>query len=197
MNDLQILGGVSSHERGSRFDGDGQHCPDPFARRNDHQRRLHESLLEEVFAAARWRQLECEGVTPDRLVAFHSNHKYQLMAHSPHQLTVLGRLVARCGVGDVVATGHAYRDSFMAAMRCRATPGMHVNVLQHMAGYLRGAASVGARRQVNEAIADYRHGITPRSVPVALLRHHLREHDISYLARQSYFYPFPKDLVRS
>ena len=90
-----------------------------------------------------------------------------------------------------------YADAFMAGMLTRASTGRHVNVLRHMAGYLRRAATISARSFVSEAIDDYAGGVAPRAVPVALLEHNLREHNLSYLARQSYFDPYPKELVAS
>jgi uncharacterized protein YbgA (DUF1722 family) len=63
-----------------------------------------------------------------------------------------------------------------------------------MAGYLRGLVSSGAKREMSDAIGEYQAGLVPRAVPVALLRHHVREKGIAYLAQQTYLDPFPRAL---
>jgi len=83
----------------------------------------------------------------------------------------------------------------MAAMGSRAGRRRHVNVLQHIAGYLERRVNAANRREVHDSIHEYRLGWLPRSVPLVLLRHHAREQGIGYLTEQTYFEPFPPRLL--
>lgn len=59
---------------------------------------LRESFLNRVFAYAHWQRL-CDGeLSPARLMAFHSQYKYLLMAHSVPHYRQAGRLLG--GAGD-------------------------------------------------------------------------------------------------
>lgn len=82
----------------------------------------------------------------------------------------------------------------MAALARRSTPGSHKNVLQHLAGMLRGHASATARAEVREVIQRYAAGWIPLSVPVTLLRHHLAKVGSAWLAGQAYLEPYPPEL---
>ena len=52
-----------------------------------------------------------------------------------------------------------------------------------------------SRAELQAAIEDYRLGLVPLVVPVTLLRHHVRVHDVAYLAGQVYLDPHPKELM--
>lgn len=122
----------------------------------------------------------------------------------------LGRLVARAGCrshdaervrGPDGASDESGRDGdygqlFMRAVKVRATPRKHVDMLRRIAGHLRPYISDGARTVLDEAIDDYAGGLTSRQVPLALLRNHAREQALGYLSEQSYLDPYPKTLGR-
>lgn len=156
---------------------------------------LREDFLDAVFALARWREMAADGITPARMVAFHARAKLQLMAHNPALYRDLGRIVARAGTLTPDRLADLYLPRFMTAMRTRAGRRRHVNVLQHIAGYLKRRVNAASRREVHDTIRDYQQGWLPRSVPLVLLRHHAREQGIDYLTEQTYFQPFPLRLL--
>lgn len=165
-----------------------------------HDPALREAFLDAVFAYARWRALVAAGdpLRTGMLVTFHRRNKYLLRVHSPAHAVSLGHLVARGGRGrDPGTLRDTYGLLFMQAVKVRPTPSKHATLLHRMAGHLRAHISPGARALLHESIEDYRAGLTPRSVPVTLLRHHAQEHGIAYLSEQSYLDPYPKQLGRS
>lgn len=157
--------------------------------------RLRENFVERVFAYWRLRGLFTGRWSVGALVAFHTAHKLILMAHSAKAYQELGRLVA--SARDVARKDleRQYSEIFMAALTVIATPRRHVNVLQHMAGYLKDKLDAESKRELAAAIEDYRQGLVPLVVPITLLRHHVRVHTISYLAGQLYLSPHPKELM--
>jgi uncharacterized protein YbgA (DUF1722 family) len=44
-------------------------------------------------------------------------------------------------------------------------------------------------------IDDYRRGLVPLSVPLALLGHHVRKHGVRHLQRQVFLDPYPRELM--
>ena len=158
-----------------------------------HDPGLREHFVERVFAYWRWRRFSADGATRGGLVAFHTAHKLQLLAHDPASHRRLGRLVA--GRGPLATVLREYGEAFMAALGVRATPARHVNVLQHMAGYVTRALASDERRELGEVIADYRRGLVPLVVPLTLLGHHVRRQSVSYLAEQVYLNPHPRELM--
>jgi len=155
---------------------------------------LRESFIERVFAYRRWRTL---AAAPNRgaLVAFHTAHKFQLLAHSPKHYAALGRLVADQKRARPAALVAEYGAAFMAALAVHATAAKHVNVLQHLAGFCRAHLDAADRRELAAVIADYRALLVPLVVPLTLLRHNLDRHRIAYVQGQTYLSPHPKELM--
>ena len=160
-----------------------------------HDAKLRENFVERVFAYRRLRDLFAGRWTRGRVVAFHTAHKLQLMAHSTAAYRELGVLVA--GVGDTPRAEFrlAYERQFMAALGVMATPGRHANTLQHAAGHLKKGLDSAGRTELDALIHDDRKGLVPLIVPITLLRHHTRVLDIEYLNGQTYLEPHPRELM--
>ena len=157
--------------------------------------RLRENFIERIFAYRRLRDLFDARWSVGDLVQFHTAHKLVLLAHSTTAYTELGRLVARAKAVDRESLRHHYSRGFMAALAAIATRARHVNVLQHMAGYFKKSLDTAARDELRATIEDYRQGLVPLVVPVTLVRHHVRQHGVQYLAEQVYLSPHPKELM--
>ena len=155
---------------------------------------LRETFIERVFAFRRVRELRAAPVRAGDLMRFHARHKLQLLAHAPAAYARLGRLVASAKGRVARALLDTYAAGFMEALAVPATRGRHVNVLQHMAGYF-DAADAGSRRELAATIADYGRGLVPLVVPLTLVAHHARRHDVRYLLDQVYLQPHPKELM--
>ncbi len=157
--------------------------------------RLRENFIERVFAYRRLKTLFAGRWTTGELVAFHTAHKLQLLAHSPSAYKALGRMVANAATVARAELRDRYESEFMDALKKIATPARQVNVLQHMAGYFRDRLSEGSRRELAAVIEDYRNGLVPLIVPITLVRHYVRTLDVTYLRGQVYLEPHPKELM--
>ncbi len=157
--------------------------------------RLRDNFVERVFAYWRLRGLFRGKWGVGALVNFHTSHKLILMAHSPDAYQRLGRLVARARTVPAKELERRYTEVLMAALTTMATPRRHANVLQHMVGYFKDRLDRTSKAELLAAIEDYRGGLVPLIVPITLLRHHVRVHDVSYLAGQLYLDPHPKELM--
>jgi uncharacterized protein YbgA (DUF1722 family)/uncharacterized protein YbbK (DUF523 family) len=169
---------------------------------------LRDNFLERVFAYRRMRALFAApnvcarniGARNTRwsvgaLVAFHTAHKLTLMAHSPRAYAELGRLVADSKSVERAKLRDRYSAEFMAALKKLATRARHVNVMQHIAGYLRERCDADSRRELMEVIEEYRRETVPLVVPLTLIRHWTRRFDIAYLKGQTYLEPHPRELM--
>jgi uncharacterized protein YbgA (DUF1722 family) len=156
---------------------------------------LRENFIERVFAYRRLAALFRGRVSQGRIVAFHTAHKLQLMAHSTEAYRELGRLVAASKQTPRAEFRERYQAVFMAALSRIATRGRNANVLQHAAGHLKRLLESPDRRELAELIHDYRNGLVPLVVPITLIRHHVRRLDVAYLTGQLYLEPHPRELM--
>ncbi|MGC9356545.1 MAG: YbgA family protein [Anaerolineae bacterium] len=158
--------------------------------------RLRENFIDRVFMVCRWRQMLAEEPTPGGLVRFHTGVKLTLMGHSPSHYRALGRLVAKAGLLDWDELREQYITLLMEGMEVLATPGKHANVLQHLMGYLKEKLTAEDKQELLGLIEDYRKGLVPLVVPVTLLKHHLRRHEVpEWVHEQSYLHPYPRELM--
>ena len=155
---------------------------------------LREHFIERLFGYHRWQVLNAR-FTRGRLVAFHTAHKYLLLAHSQRHYRELGGLVANGKDYPVRELARTYGRLFMEALAVKSTIRKHVNVLQHLAGHFKESLGAKARTELHGVVNDYHHGFVPLSVPVALIGHYVRVLDVPYLRDQVYLAPHPKELT--
>lgn len=161
--------------------------------------RLHDPLLREnfvnrVFVYQRWQQLRRGQLRAADLIGFHARHKYMVMAHSQAAYQRMGRMLAQLKGVELGQVAEAYEAELMTALARRVNRARHVNVLQHMQGYLKRSLDVGDKQELAASIEAYRRGDVPFVVPMALLRHHFRRAPDPYIRDQWYFAPYPDDL---
>jgi uncharacterized protein YbgA (DUF1722 family)/uncharacterized protein YbbK (DUF523 family) len=156
---------------------------------------LRENFVERVFAYRRLRSFFSSRWTLGGLVQFHTAHKLVLMAHSPKAYSELGRFVANAKRLARDKVPEHYELAFMEALKKLATTARHTNVLHHMLGYLRPHLDGDTRDEIVALIDDYRRGLVPLVVPIALFRHYVRKFGIGYLQGQVYLEPHPKELM--
>ena len=115
---------------------------------------LRENFIERVFGYHRWQELNARP-TRGRLVAFHTAHKYLLLAHSQRHYRELGRFVANAKQSSTRELARTYGQLFMEALAVKTTIRKHVNVLQHLAGHFKDALSSAVRDELHAVIGDY------------------------------------------
>jgi uncharacterized protein YbgA (DUF1722 family) len=156
---------------------------------------LRDNFIERVLCFHRWQKLQNRGITPARLIDFHSCQKLLVLSHGVVPYRALGRLVADTGKHDIYKIADDYIQRLMRALKRKATRRSHANVLQHLQGYLKRALDRSDRQELVEVIDHYRLGRVPLVVPMTLLRHHFRRHPDPYITRQIYLNPHPPELM--
>lgn len=157
--------------------------------------RLGENFLTRVFTYDRWLTQVEAGLTARDLVAFHREHKYLVLAHAPSQAGLLGRLAARAGAGDLPGIAVEYEAVMMAALRRLPTRSNHLNVLQHLAGFVKQHLTVSEKHQLHTSFDEYMAGILPLEAALVMLRHFLERDEGGWSRSQQYLQPYPRRLA--
>ena len=155
---------------------------------------LRENFVCRLFTYQRWLSLCAEGLSAQRLLNFHARHKYLLMAHSPAACRRLGQLLSGLRDVDLPALSERYCAGLMKAMAHGAGSSGHVNVLQHIMGYLKRRIGPSDKDELHRAIEAYRLNQVPLAAPVVCLRRHLRSCRDEYIGKQWYLWPYPDEL---
>lgn len=157
--------------------------------------RLRDNFFVRLFAYRRLRDLFASRWRAGDLVRFHTNEKLLLMGHDRKGYDQLGQIVANPKAWSRKELVSAYSSIYMQSLRKIATTRKQSNVLHHLLGHFKKILTPAERQELLELIEDYRHGLVPLVVPLTLFRHHVRLHDMEYLAHQVYLQPHPKELM--
>lgn len=160
-----------------------------------HEPAHRENFVERVFVYRRWREYIEEDGSIGGLVAFHSAHKYLIMAHGQKHYSALGKMVAgarKMRKKELLAN---YIALLTEGLQVLATPKKNTNVLQHLAGHFKGQLSSDEKKELLDSITNYHNGLAPLIVPVTLLNHYVRKYEEPYLARQVYLKPSALELM--
>lgn len=154
--------------------------------------KLRENFIQRVYVFHRWKLLLTEGLTIDRLNRFHARHKLIIMSRQNYQ--ELGQLLASATKNNLAEIAEIYITKVMAALKKIAEPKNHVNVLQHIQGYLKNELSKEDKAEMTDLIERYRRGEVPLIVPITILKHHFRNNPDPYIEDSYYMNPYPPEL---
>jgi uncharacterized protein YbgA (DUF1722 family) len=156
---------------------------------------LRENFIKRVFVYRHWRDIEAEGFTIQKLTAFHAQYKYVLLSHDQERTRNLGSRLANAAKEPIDEVLQWYFTELMTILEIKATRKNHVNVLQHLQGFLKNDIDKEYKKELTETIENYRLGLLPLIVPVTLLRHHFRRHPKPFVEQSKYLAPHPSELM--
>lgn len=155
---------------------------------------VREHFLTRVFTLAAFREVK-RARAMGRLVDFHTRNKLLLMAYSQKELKNLGNIVADRGRRKIGAALDEYGRGLRAALDAPPLPGPSSNVLMHALGYFSKNLSAREKEFFLDSLRQYGARRVPLSVPIAVIRSWINRFDEKYLAAQTFFSPFPEELV--
>ncbi|MCX7097848.1 MAG: DUF523 and DUF1722 domain-containing protein [Methylococcales bacterium] len=153
---------------------------------------LRENFIQRVYVRYRWQQLLADGLSPQSLTHFHARHKLIIMSHADYR--EMGQLLAGLTKDNVQELAGQYILMLMDTLKIVVNRNNHVNVLQHIQGYLKKQLSADEKAELVELIERYRDGEIPLIVPLTLLKHHFRKTPDPYIEDSYYMSPYPQEL---
>ena len=156
--------------------------------------RLRENFIQRVFVYWHWRELIGEGLSVSGLTGFHARLKLTLMSHQQNGARELGVLAASARDQNLIDVADEYIAKVMHLLSKPATVSNHVNVLQHIQGYLKRELDKDDKAELVDVISQYQHGDVPLIVPITLLKHHFRKSPDQYIENAWYMNPYPQQL---
>lgn len=156
---------------------------------------LRENFVQRVFAHNTFRTLVMAEPSIKNLLAFHSQYKYTLMAHSQTEYKNLGQLLGQAHQDyPINELCDLYLQRFMQAISKPASRGNHYNVMLHLFGYLKPYLEVDVKQDILGTFENYLKGYVNLATALTLLHHYLRMFGNHYVQTQRYLSPYPKAL---
>jgi uncharacterized protein YbgA (DUF1722 family)/uncharacterized protein YbbK (DUF523 family) len=153
---------------------------------------LRENFIQRVYVVYRWKKLVAAGISAPSLTHFHARHKLIIMSHGDYR--ELGQMLAGLTRENLAEVSEQYIAGLMKLLKHVPTRSRHVNVLQHIQGYLKKELDFDDKAEMLEVIERYRRGEIPLIVPLTLLKHHFRKSPDPYIDGSYYMSPYPQEL---
>ena len=156
--------------------------------------RIREHFLTKLYTLARFRTARASRDIND-LLAFHTENKLLLMGYNQKELHALGRITAnkeRKEVDEVLSEYEQHLQKALArAPRCTS----HLNVLMHVLGSFKRKISPKEKAFFLETLEKYRNGLIPFGSVQVILNAWIVRFEDDYLMKQTFFEPYPIELV--
>ena len=169
----------------------------PYAAIEDEGRltnpRSREHFLTQLFVRARFRLVR-EALTIRRLIQFQAENKLLLMAYSQTKMRLMGQILGRCDEEKLLTTLEDYGDQLGAALSRAPRHTSNIDVLMHGFGYFSDHLSSHEKSSFLSALESYREKRIPLGRVAAILETWIARFRNDYLASQTFFYPYPKEL---
>lgn len=153
---------------------------------------LRRQFLESVWIHARLRKMMAACPSRADLMDFHHANKLFLLSRDPAGLKMLGRLLAQTRRGQDVS--RKYAELFCAALVKPSRHTRHVNVLQHVTGFLSRRIPLPDLESWRRTVELYQRQLIPRLVALYQLRDILARHQLRDGAVAGYLGTIPVEL---
>jgi len=157
--------------------------------------RLRERFIEHVFAFRRLQDFLEDSPNLGKLMAFHTGHKMQLMAHNPEKYRRLGHAVANAKKEDLSSFLAEYSTTFLEIMATAVSHKKQTDVLYHMFGFFKKIISSSEKQEFMRLVEQYKKQMIPMIVPITMLRHYLQKYPQPWLQAQVFFDPYPEEML--
>jgi uncharacterized protein YbgA (DUF1722 family) len=155
---------------------------------------LRENFLTRIYTLADYRENVENGDFGD-ILDYHQKNKLLFLSYSQIYSRKLGRLVSNSSKIPLEDLIPKYREIMMEMMLIDPLPPANVNVLMHAFGHFSKDLNHQEKSFFLESLEKYRQGRIPLLVIQNLLKSWIIRFNNRYLADQTFFEPYPEELM--
>jgi len=155
---------------------------------------IREHFLTKLYTLARFREVKKKN-TVRALVDFQSDNKFIFMSYNPRGIRALGRIAAnenKLPIEDVIPEYEKHLQDVLSKNPRRSS---HINTLMHGLGYFSKKLTFKEKTYFLTLLESYRSAKIPLSAVLTVLEDWIVKYDEEYLARQTFFEPYPRELM--
>jgi uncharacterized protein YbgA (DUF1722 family) len=151
-----------------------------------------EHFLTKLYTFARFRELSHE---MSSLMQYQAENKLLLMAYGQNKMRLLGNIASNRDKRDVEDVFQQYQYLLRTIFSNYPKRGSAVNVLMHAMGYYKDQLNADEKKAFLAALNAYRDNGAPLIGCVDMMRSFNLRFGNEYLSTQTFFEPFPRELV--
>lgn len=155
---------------------------------------IREHFLTKLFTLARFRDVK-KKKTMKALVQFQSDNKFIFMSYNQREMRILGRIVGNADGYQIEEVLSEYEAHLKQALSKNPRRSSHINTLMHGLGYFSKKLTSKEKAYFLDLLENFRNKKIPLSTVLSVLESWIIKYDEEYLARQTFFEPYPRELV--
>ncbi len=155
---------------------------------------IREHFLTRLYTLARFDAVK-SNAEMGKLVEFHSNHKYLLMAYHQTEQKLLGKIVANHDRKPIDSVLEEYQEHLLKALLKPLRKGKNTNMILHMFGYVSDQLSSDEKAYFLDQLSYYNQDKKPLSAVMSVLYGWVIRFDVAYLKAQTIFEPYPVEIL--
>ena len=156
--------------------------------------RIREHWLIKLYTIASFRQVK-DSYSINELIKFHTINKFLFMAYNQDLMRQLGKIAANPQKKRFDYIIENYEQKLLQIIRQPPEYTSNINVLMHALGYFKKKLSQEEKAFFLDELEKYRVGWVPLFVLLNLLKSWIVRFDETYLKDQTYFNPYPEELM--
>ena len=160
------------------------------------EKRLNNPYLREHFFTSIFTLADFRSVTDmNSLYEYHAKHKYLFMAYNQVKMRKMGKIAANENKDNTKTIIKNYFEVLLTLLSKRARYTSNINIHLHVMGYFKKFISSKEKGHFLKLIEEYRMRRVHLSTINELLSSWILRFEDEYLAKQSFFKPFPVELI--
>jgi len=155
---------------------------------------IREHFLTKLYTLARFREVSIKN-TAKALIDFQSDNKFIFMSYNQREMRALGKIAAnenKLPIEDVISEYEKHLHHALSNHPRRST---HINTLMHGLGYFSKKLTSKEKAYFLDLLDNYRNSKIPLSAILSVLESWIVKYEEEYLARQTFFEPYPRELM--
>lgn len=152
---------------------------------------LREHFYTSIFTLADFRRVN----DMNTLYKYHAKHKYLFMAYNQNLLTKMGNIAANKNKKSIKDIINSYYKNLLILLSKRPRHPSNINAQMHIMGYFKNLITSKEKKYFLDYLKLYRSRKTPISQVNNILLSWTIRFENEYLLKQSFFNPFPIELL--
>ena len=152
---------------------------------------IREHFYTSIFTLADFRSV----IDIHTLYKFHTKHKYLFMSYNQTLMRKMGKIAANKTNQKIQKVISQYYDYLLILLSKKARHPSNINTQMHVMGYFKKSLNSKEKKHFLDTLELYRNKKIPISVVNSILYSWIIRFENEYLMKQSFFSPFPKELI--
>ena len=162
----------------------------------EEEKRLNNSILREHFFTSIFTIADFRSVNNfETLYKYHAKHKYLFMSYNQTLMTKMGKIAANDNNLKIEEVKNQYYKSLLLLFLKKSRYKTNINTHMHVMGYFKKELTSKEKKMFLEKLDLYRNKKIPISGINNILLSWIVRFENDYLINQSFFNPFPQDLI--